>query len=327
MMPSDAQYHGVYTDTVGNYEATSPGQATSYEQTTPAVYQVVYSRILTYTLPSPSADMPGTEVEFSVVGPGAKLKVYVDPAAGPSTGSTSPVIGGVGGWRSVTSATQGATQTMIDIITEPQAMLLFEDLEANVSLSYTPVTALSRQVQSVTLAYYEHPLGTGQDMLIPVYNLEVDYTLEGGLTQHAAIYIPANPQFSAPYAKINPVGTVPPVLAVGNTLHLLAADASKNLSALGYDASLTFPLGTGDTDSYLYNWYLDEVAPANLIGTGMALNWLVPLLPVTHEYGMPQSHSIILEVIDSLSPRPPSTMTASLPVTIAGPLFLPLIQK
>jgi len=329
LLPGDAQFYEVVSDSTTT--ATLPGQgddstAGTILQTENTAWQAIYSRILSYTPPAGSG--LAETVEFSVVGPGAKLKVYVPPEVPASQlAQGTSVIGGVGGWRSVSaSGTQAnATPQLVTMLTYEQIQKLFEQLEPTVALSYIPVVYESRDIVTHTVAYYEQPLGTGQNQLIPVYVLEVNYTLAGGQTTSSPAYIPVNPTYMAPLAKINPVSSIPGNVHVGQQLVFQAADASANLSTQGFDTSLNFPLGTGDPDSYLYTWYRNSVSSENVIGTGRTLNYLVTLASQDHPGAQTIPQSIILEVQDSLSTQPPSRSVATYNLTIVPSVYLPVM--
>lgn len=327
LMPGDAFYWETVADTQSMGQkgaATLSVETFEPVQTETLDWQVVYSRKLTYT----PTKLDAEPITFSVVGPGAKLKVYVAPEAMVNLEGAlteSPVIGGVGGWRATGSGPTLAAVQEVPVLDYAQVEMLFNTLESTVSLGYIPVLFDSREVASHTVGYYEHSLGTGQDQLIPTYILAVKYVLSnGGGETTSDVHIPANPQFSAPLAKIT--SQVPTLVKVGQQVTLQAADASKKLSELGYDAALDFPLGTGNPDSYTYNWYLDVVDDDHKIGGGRYLDYTVPETSA-RPGGGPERHTIILEVKDGLSPRPPSTMTASVDILIAGQIYLPVIVR
>ena len=333
LMPADAVFDQVEADTLTGVELSTSQYATETTlQSEDTALQVVYSRILTYTLPSLTNAAQET-VEFSVMGPGAKLKVFVDPQAVPGRSIAEPaqdaVIGGTGGWRPLaqTGTSRRAIQDTVPILDYSQIEELFESLEPSVALSYIPLLFESRQVLSHTVAYYEHPMGTGQDQLIPVYALEVEYTLESQEVTTDTVYIPANPEYMAPLALISPTMEIPESIGTGQEIVFEAVDATQNLSDVGYDASLNFPLGTGDPDSYLYTWYRDSVSDATRIGTGRVFTYTVGLAGETHPGMAPVSQSIILEVTDSYSPRPPSANYDQVQLAVVPPIYLPLVLR
>ena len=334
LMPTDAQFYEVVTDTMASEIGEPDGSGITSWQTTSTentAWQVIYSRILTYTVPSANSSSPAETMEFSVVGPGAKLKVYVAPeaATGLAAPEQNPVIGGVGGWRQVGgSGPLSAPVAEVSVLTyDPQILALYNELEPTVALGYVPLLYNSRQVISNTVGYYELPLGTGQDQLIPVYVLSAEYNLTNGEVVTTPVYIPANQLYMAPLAQIIPEEEILHPVTVGEELVFTAADASANLSDLGYDSSLNFPLGTGDADSYLYSWYLNDVSQETRIGTGRVLTYTVGLQGDSHDEGSILRQTIILEVTDSLSPRPPSVSVDRYPLSAIPPLYLPSVVK
>lgn len=329
LMSGDAQYYETVAET--SDEGVKPGESLSASRTLQSqteVIQVIYSRILTYTVPGARAPQ---QIEFSVVGPGAKLKVYVAPQVtvglSPQATLQQAIIGGVGGWRSLD---QGArTKSVLEDVTmldyDTQIVPLFNTLESNVALDYIPLDFDSRTVLTRTVAYYELPMGTGQDQLIPVYDLDVEYNLTNQEVVTAHVYIPVNEDYMAPFAQINtqiPTSTV----ELGQEVVFQASDASANLSTLGFDSALSFALGTGDSDSYIYDWFLNSTEAANKIGTGRTLTHTVSLSAEAKPEGLvPQT--IILRVTDSYSPRPPSVSTDVYVINVKRVVFLPLLNR
>ena len=244
---------------------------------------------MTYTAPVLNSTQAPQQVEVSVVGPGAKLKVFVTPELAQSTAlqgfssnavQQDAVIGGMGGWRSASHASTFTPQNIqaeVIMLDYAQIEILLDELESTVAFDYVPLDYETRQVLDHTVAYYELPMGTGQDQLLPVYALNVEYTLASQEVITSPVYIPVNEQYMAPLAQINPVGQIPETIAWGSQLAFEATDASQTLASLGFDPSLTFALGTGNPDSYVYNWYLNSVEPANRISTGPTLNYTAAL--------------------------------------------------
>ena len=298
---------------------------------TVANYEVLYSRIISYTPPVSAAGVQAASVEFSVMGPGSKLKVYVAPQVPATVTATSlladAVIGGVGGYRQVTQAFAADTHAPLTTSTLPTETikLLFDKIEPLVALSYVPLAKVkSREILSSTLAYWEGPMGFQQAELIPVYSLMVKTTFENNSTSTYETYIPVNGTYMAPYAKIVVPTDVPTTLLPGATLKLQAADAAQTLATLGIDPSLTFALGTGNPDSYIYDWYLNSVATENKIGTGRALSYLI-------KGGGSEAHGsteqkIILVVKDSLKASEPNTSSAEFSFVFNN-LYLPAVRK
>jgi hypothetical protein len=338
LLPADAQYFEVVTDT----QVAAPSKGLSAVQQraagaladTNTAYQVIYSRILTWT-PTATGNAPAAPVEFSVMGPGAKLKVYVAPtvAAGlaPAKAMAQSVIGGVGGWRSVGQAGRQprAVQT-VSILDPAQAMSLLDVLEPTVSLSYIPLDYTSRQILSSTVAYYEFPMGQGQDQLVPVYVFNVQSTLHNGDVVTSPVYIPANPLYMAPLALISPTAGLPTSVRLGQQVTFNAADASKTLASLGFDPSLTFALGNGEDDpaNYLYEWFIDS-ADGPRAGLGRTFNYTATFAPKVGEPATgPLNRTIILKVTDLSSNRPANASSiATFQLTVDAPTFVPIMQR
>jgi hypothetical protein len=326
LMPSDAQYYETVAETVTEAPTAEGLSAQAVTTDTLTSYQVIYSRIISYT-----PALQAAPIEFSVMGPGAKTKVYVAPQTAAKfslaqAAAQGAVIGGLGGWRGVGSQKLNAVAD-VTILDYAQIEALFNELESTVALSYVPLPWETRNVTTYTVGYYEHPLGTGQDQLIPVYVLEVDYTVSGGGTVSSTAYIPANEQYMAPYAEITGTEGIAAIVAVGDEITMEAVDATTQLAAMGYDPSLGFALGTGDPDSYLYSWYLDTVSPETKIGTGRYLTYTVSPGSGAHADAFPMTQSIILQVEDVLSPRPPSTSIDSYLLNVGPPIYLPNVFK
>lgn len=127
LMPSDASFYEVVSDTLSAVDmqpivkSTVTGQGvtrvfTDVQETISSTVatgqQAIYSRHIVYT---PTASSP---ITFSVQGPGARLKVYVD--------NQGDVVGAMGGWRTVDDV--GVLQT-VSILTPTQVISLYEQLE------------------------------------------------------------------------------------------------------------------------------------------------------------------------------------------------------
>ncbi len=142
------------------------------------------------------------------------------------------------------------------------------------------------------------------DHLIPVYVLTVNGTLQDGTTQLYDVYIPVNQGDMKPWADIQtPTATV---FTPGAQVTLEAADASMTLAQLGVDPTLTFALGTGDPDSYVYEWYANEIDPANSLGVGRTLPVVIPADKIIQDDpAKPGTVKIILQVTDTLKSGDP----------------------
>jgi hypothetical protein len=303
LMPGDAQYYEVVNETVQTVETQpaaglSPAQA-EVQQENLVGYQVIYSRILTYTTTA-QADPQA----FSVVGPGSKLKVYVAPEGGAATvaadGGPGAVVGAMGGWRRISQPTGMSVLDTVPVLPITKTEQLFLQLEPQVALGQVPFDdPTSKEVLTYTLGYWEESTGVGQDQLYPAWVLDARYegTVGGGdpLVVTGTCYIPANETYMRPLAKIESHSDLGDNILPGTVITFTAADASKPLNELGYNALLDFALGSGGP--YTYDWYLGSVDSGNKIGSGRNLSYEV-VMPVGGGHAGPVSQTIILVVTD-----------------------------
>jgi hypothetical protein len=301
LLPTDAQYYEVVPEQLSEAQATemlsstvtSLGITSSFtdvqdtiSNTHVTAWQVIYSRILTYT---PTG---GDPVEFSVQGPGAKLKVYVAP--------DGEIIGAMGGWRTLEDVASLAT---VSIITPAQMISLFEQLGDQVNLAPTLYNAETVTVTESTVGYYERSSGAEQTSLTPSYIMEIDLADTAGEVLTSTAFVPASPSLMPPLASITSYTETTPLIFVGDALNLTAADASQPLSMLGYSSNLDFTLGQAP---YTYTWRLantDEV-----IGTGQSITHAVSFgdyANLGRNYDVPLS--VVLEVNDGAGNKNTST--------------------
>lgn len=332
LMPADAQFTTVVQDVLTSAEDTgrvpgAAGAAGTFRVLADTVtnHQVVYQRVISYT-PSIQAAGAVTPVQFSVVGPGAKLAVYVDASATPDVLAAGKldelVLGGIGGYRQIQQAVAADTNAPLTVAVRPFETIktLFEQAEAQVALSYVPLLA-EKEIMTHTLGYWEGPITWEQDQLIPVYILTVEATAEGGTPQQYDVYIPVNELYMAPYAKITTPTDVSEILP-GSAVTLTAANASQTLQQLGIDDSLDFALGSGG--EYLYEWYADIISDTTKIGTGITVPYTVPA--VNSDGSKPAATKIILVVTDIESPRDPRIASDELTLSFTK-TYLPFVNK
>jgi len=280
-------------------------------------------------------------LEFSVVGPGGKMKVYVGPEGGgqaqvaTDAAANGAIWGAMGGWRRIQEQQGPVVQQLVPVLPyEPQIVQLFYQLEPQVALEQVPFdNPTSKEVLTYTLGYWEESTGTGQDELYPACVLQARYegvvTPTVGVTETVVVtdytYIPANETYMRPLAKIASHSDLSRSFWPGQVITFTAADASKPLAELGYHESLTFTLGSGGP--YIYNWYRGSVAGENWIGAGRQLTYTVTLAgEAGHEVPVPQN--IILVVTDAGSDHAAqNTSSDSTQLTIVPPVFLPLVLK
>jgi hypothetical protein len=336
LMPRDAQYYEVASDVVSTQAYTpSLGMTRGDAEVVasqPANYEVIYSRILTYTPPIKAGTVKAPEaVEFSVIGPGAKLKVFVDPNAAALSSmkgaASSAVIGGVGGWRQLASSltSQPSAVETVPILTYNQISKLFASLEPIVALSYVPLPYASRTVTTYTLGYYEGAIGESQAELIPTYVLNVSYTLAGGEVITTPAYIPANETYMAPLALITPTTQLPASVRIGQQVVFTAADATATLSSLGYDASLNFVLGSGaDAGPYVYNWCLDTSDNCTGANMGRVFTYTASLAGL--DAGR-TTQNIVLKVTDQGASGGNNVSVTNYQLKVVPPVYLPLMPR
>ena len=325
----DAVFNQAVADTLTTTEGGSPGDpaaaGAAVTTTVDIVWQAEFARHIQLPAVRGAQGLP-VQTEFSVVGPGAKLKVYMAPlppgtAAGTDGGN--PILGVQGGWRQVETPVNAASgeAAMVEIGDVELLKALYLLLEDEISLNDIPLDTVSREVISHTLAYWEQPPGVAQDELIPVYEFLVSMVERTtGETVEDYAYVPANTVYMPPLARI--VDGVPSeAVPAGTAVTLVAADASKSLKDLGL-GEFDFPMGSGDPLAYQYEWFQGSVDPANLIGTGMTLA----------DYGLPGGVDekaggipIILRVTDTGNPNQLSATDVA-QILVQPATYLPLIQ-
>ena len=331
LMPEDAQFYETISDTLSGGDIVSGTlsamNASLLDNEQAEVWQVIYSRIIPYT-PFEAQGGEQDTIEFSVVGPGAKQKVYVGTSSAmvnTLNENDVPILGAIGGWRplaALPSAMGYESVETVDILTPAQIYTLHDQLNDLVSLNQPPIQADGTEIMTHTVAFWEDSAGTEQSGLIPVYDLTVSYTLGSEFVAADHVYIPANETYMRPFAEIASAPTE--MVQTGDTIGLSATDASMTLAALGYDGSLDFALGYGFPDDYLYTWYKNSPEPENQIGVGQAISYTVEYDVVARDGGRQQT--IILEVTDTANPDQLST-TASTTLDVYPRVFLPLVMR
>ncbi|MEX1020251.1 MAG: DUF6345 domain-containing protein [Litorilinea sp.] len=363
LMPKDAQFFEVLGTTLTQLqETTSAGGEVTIQAIDQGSlnHQVIFSRIISIPVTSEVNGASITQnVEFSVMGPGAKLKMYVAdsvPASvagevGTAAFYQEAIEGGMGGYRQVAdlSGADASAIQMVDVLPYEVIEKLFESsvLEKIVSLDHVPVApseVVEREIISDTLAYWEGPIGFNQGELIPVYALTIRNLMQGAGDEadyevESTSYIPVNSTYMAPLAYISTTVNLDETVTPGDMLTFNALDASLPLTDLGLDPSpddgfaLDFALGTGEDGLYIYNWYLNEVNDANRLEAvagsgGRTLEWTVPIVANFKEGTMAGNHRIILEVVDTENSSEPNTSVAEVSVGVEGlpPTFIPSLS-
>ncbi len=290
-------------------------------------YQVVYTRKISVEVPGVVNAAGQTAMqEIEVVGPGAKLMVYVAPSvptsATASAAMDNTVMGAMGGYRQIgqNALAANADQPLATPVLDPAVIeKVFQKLESTVALNYVNIPAVTKQVLSNKLSYWEGPIGWSQSQLIPVYVLNVKATLGDNSTQTYDVYIPVNASYMAPYAEIKePTSALLP----GSQITLEAADASKSLKANGVDDTLDIVLGAGDT--YTYDWYLGEVKDANKIGSGRSIQYTIASVDAGDKQS---SLDIVLVVTDASSSQGSGNKSLDTLSLSYSSVYLPTVQK
>jgi len=342
LMGAGSVFYEVISDTTSLQLDSAPGAPTETVasgitgeiQEVPTAWQVIYSRHLTYNPPVTAAG--GTApIEFSVVGPGAKQKVYVpvNSAVMAASPLAEPVLGVQGGWRGVeqqfvvnaAGILEPLTVSMLTTDTV-RSLYLFETADTKlgeqVALADVPLDYKSREILSETAAYYEMAAGSSQAELIPVYEFKVRFVLddEDETVVEDFVDVPVNEKYIRPLALIAE-GVPTEAVASGTELTLTAADASQTLASLGI-GNFDFVLGSGDPDNYIYDWFIDSLEEGNKVGSGRTLSFEVPIGTVGHG----STRTILLRVTDLGNPNTPGTSVTSATINVDPSVFLPLIS-
>ncbi len=333
LMPADGVFYEVVSDTVGTQpKAAVTNASVVAAQETSALLQVLYTRKL--SIPVVMASGLSADLSFTVVGPGAKQKVYI-----PTTGQVNAAgvlvadpVGVQGGWREVEAAVNAASgeQIMTTIIDAETAKALYLALDKEVTMNSVPLDVKSRTILTETLAYWENAPGSSQGELIPVYELKVRFVEKNtDAVSEELVYLPASAQYMRPLARILNAPTTG--VATGARITLTAADAAKTLKALGV-GNFDFVMGYNGADgTYTYEWYLGSVAPENKI-TDLTPNdgatnvtFTIPMTEDDHG-GVLDVHLVVKD-INSPNADSAGTATAAAQLTVVPPVFLPLITK
>jgi hypothetical protein len=237
---------------------------------------------------------------------------------------------------------------MVDMLPEAKIVKLFKHLEADVALDNIPLEPseiVSRSIESMPPAYWEGAIGFQQSELIPVYALEIANTMKDAVVNgvqttyvvSSTTYIPVNPEYMAPLARITTTVELNKTLIPGQSIVLEALDASKTLEELGLDPDpsenpLDFNLGTQD-GLFTYDWYLNVVSTETKLmakdGTGgRVVEYTAdPGLGVDAKDSAVGTQRIILVVTDTLKNSEPRTSQASVTFNAVPPLYLPSLQS
>jgi hypothetical protein len=273
---------------------------------------VLYSRKISYTVQSGLS--AGQVVTFSVQGPGARLKVFVDNAG--------KVVGTQGGWREVVETATNANRPTVAVMEDAQARALYQALGESVNLAPTTFQAVTRTILNSTLAYYEQEQGVAMSQLIPSWVFDVVLANDTGSVTTTA-YIPANAELLPPLAKITSNGGTTVTVSMGTAISLTAADASLTLAQNGLDSSLNFVAGK---PAFTYTWKV--ATSGRVIGTGRSINYNSALADLVGTKGQLLPIPVMLEVKDANG----QTSTATQNIVVTGisdvkTVYLPTVLR
>ncbi|RME58878.1 MAG: hypothetical protein D6790_11305, partial [Caldilineae bacterium] len=295
----------------------------------------IYNRYLTATVRTRSGL---AEVKIPIDGPGAKLKVYVDPNARMArvAGQTpqGAVTGAMGGWRRVKNPARAVTT--VPLLEYGQIQKLFEQLEPQAAYNQVPFpNPTSKSVLTHTVTGWEEQNGEGQDVIYPAYRLharyERDFQVSPGVTETVVFtdytWIAANPAFMRPLAAFASQPAPDKTFKPGDVIHAEAMDASKTLADLGYDSSLNFVMGGGSAGDYTYSWRLGS-ADGKEIGNGRTLDYTLTRGDLQDVKGTEAPVNIFLVVTNTATSHSSlSTATNSFKVTAIAPVYLPQVSR
>ncbi len=127
----------------------------------------------------------------SVAGAGARLKVYLDATGG--------VAGSMGRWRDIMWG-----ENTVAVLTKEEAFSRFSLYGPKVSIEPILVeyNRVVSDLNSATLAYYEHPAPDMQNQLTPIWIFSVDFYDGNELLTTADTFVPSAHEFYPPIANI-----------------------------------------------------------------------------------------------------------------------------
>jgi hypothetical protein len=152
----------------------------------PADVSMTYPRLITVQ----AGTANGTQlVDFPVVGPGGRLKVYL--------GDGGVILGVQGGSRDVID-----TGIQVDILDASQVWAMFLE-DRSLAIPEVPWPADTITYITATLGYYEMPYLQHQNELIPVWEFTANFYAGGNLlAENVPVYLPAAAQYLPPQVSI-----------------------------------------------------------------------------------------------------------------------------
>jgi hypothetical protein len=228
------------------------------------------------------------EQELSIVGPGARTKVYV--------GDAGKILGVQGGSRDI--QTTGET---VPILNPEDAWNLFleDPTIALASIPWAYDEVMWTPGVGPTLGYYEEPQAQGQQELVPTWIFTVDFYAGGeSLAQGVLVYVPAAGEYLPPEVQID-------------------SPADGSAFSPGEVIAFSGSVVQGGLAPFAYEW---QSSHDGLLGTGAMIN--APLTAAIGK-GTVISHTISLQVVDANGQEGAD----SIEVFIRPAVYLPLILK
>lgn len=243
LMPPDASWYTTVADT----QSCANEETGVVYNTTNLDWQVFYRRTLG---------------DYSAVGPGARLRVFV--------GSEEQIIGFYSTWRQVVEGPP------VEIIPEPTARSILFDYGPQVALGGFPMGEFDDMVvDSWTIGYFEDGFNQSQASLTPVYIYNLNFTLNGNLAFTNEVSIPAV------------ISQLPPIADIVAPLN--NSTCAKGDTAT-FQANTTTIYGI---PPFTYSWSSDV---DDYLGSGSTLS--LSNLNVSRKEGQPSPHTITLTVTD-----------------------------
>ena len=333
LMPGDALPSEVAQDSITSI--TQPGRAMGVMGLGPAQvqaitltnYTVIYERLLSVPI-----GVQAVPAQFSVVGPGGKLQVNVDPAG---LGGAR-VAGSRPGWRGDWRAGRLAPHQRHHRCPGGSAGSAASDHrsalpEPGVAGSAGPgaVRESNQQVhpdQHVELlgGAVGHRAGSALSGLRALRAVRWHSGLRAGECHRLDLH-PGQCQVHAAVRAGGVQLGSRPELCRRASHHGHGGRCLQAAEPAGVHGSAHLHAGSGGT--YLYTWYLGSVADANLIGSGRNLTYQFPTsIGLGHDSMSPQT--ILLKVTDFTSNHTgQNSSTYSISFNVAPPIFLPMVTR
>jgi hypothetical protein len=262
--------------------AKAPGDAVARvevaEVVTPTNAALSYGRLL---------DIPQYELSLSMVGPGARTKMYL--------GDAGEILGVQGGSREVGE---------VGVVKILSADDMWDRFMKDPGIALLPPPGVYERIErqgEPALAYFEQPYTEQQTQLIPTWVFSTTMTLGSDArqaqTQGTWIYVPAASEYFPPEASI-------------------LSPADGETFGLGELVTLSGEVHYGRAP-YTFDWYSSV---QGFLGTGLTID--VPLWPALAK-GDLTSHTITLQVTDANGQQG----SDSVEVTVKADIYLPVVLR